>query len=89
MPFSVQSFKSKISFRSVPKGKHGILLKSTVKMQYLGGNKLYARTLFRAFIAHSGLHDTQSRDLKARIFPHQYKYLRKIPQFSIKTTAES
>ncbi len=82
MPFSVQSFKSKISFCDVPEGKHGILLKST------GGNKLYARTLFRVFIAHLGLHDEQIPDLKARIFSREYKYLRKIPQFSTKTTGE-
>ncbi len=44
-------------------------------MQYLGSNKLYDRTIFRIFIAHYGLHDAQSPDLKTRgqlgAFPHK------------------
>ncbi len=39
MPFTVQIFKSKISFRDVPEGNHGIFLKNTVKMEYPGNNK--------------------------------------------------
>ncbi len=47
-------------------GNHGILLKNTVKMEYPGSDKLYARTLSRVFMAHEGLHDAQSPGLKAR-----------------------
>jgi hypothetical protein len=42
------------------------IVRKTVKMQYLGSNKLYAWTLFRVFIAQQGLHDAQIPNLKAR-----------------------
>ncbi len=44
--------KSKVSFCDVPERNHGILVKNTVKMQYFGSNKLYARTFFKVFIGH-------------------------------------
>jgi hypothetical protein len=39
MLFSKQSFKSKVNFHDVPEVNHSILLISTLKMQYFGGNK--------------------------------------------------
>jgi hypothetical protein len=66
MPFSVQNFKSKFSFRGVPEGNRGIFLKNIVTIQYLGRNKLYTRTLLRVFIAHEGRHDALMPDLKVR-----------------------
>jgi hypothetical protein len=41
---------SKIHFFGVPEGDHGFLLQNTIKMQYLGSNKLAARTFFGVFI---------------------------------------
>ena len=62
----VASLNSKLSFSGVSEGVPSIMLKNIVKIQYLDRNKLAARTLFRVFIAHQGLHDAHSPDSKAR-----------------------
>ena len=56
--YKVSGRNSKINFPHVPEGGHNFLLKTTVKIQYLGSNKLSAWILFRVFIAHWDLHYT-------------------------------
>ncbi len=53
----VGSFKSKFEgqFSRWMWGAHGRCTKNTVKIRYLGRNKLGVRTLFRLFLAHEGV----------------------------------
>jgi len=64
----MQSFKSKFEnqfFLVSQEGPQHSFLKNTVKVQYIRSKNLAARTFFRVFITHWGLHNAHSLDSKA------------------------